>query len=114
MSVPRHSGFEAQRGIEPTDQGSIARKSRSSSAARRGLVTYISVMLSPTSRLRQFESHYQRTAYQGMTFPEALARFYRAMWHQARLLRPDLGSDWREDLAPYLAVARLLNGLPPG
>ena len=70
-------------------------------------------MLSPTSRLRQFESHYQRTAYQGMTFPEALAR-YRAMWHQARLLRPDLGSDWRDDLAPDLAVARALNGLPPG
>jgi len=35
------------------------------------------------------------------------------MLQEARLLRPDLGLDWRDDLAPDLAVARALNGLPP-
>jgi alkylhydroperoxidase family enzyme len=69
-------------------------------------------MLSPTSRLRQFELEYQRTAWQDWGIREALACF-EAMLHHARQVRPDLGSDWREDLAADLAIARAVNGLPP-
>ncbi|HEX9895855.1 MAG TPA: hypothetical protein VGA78_18120 [Gemmatimonadales bacterium] len=68
-------------------------------------------MLEVTPRLRQFEREYQRWAYRSLTFHQALAR-YRAMLHEARRLRPDLGLDWRQDLASDLAMARVLNGLP--
>jgi hypothetical protein len=70
------------------------------------------IVLSPTSRLLRFEHEYQRTAWREWGVREAFACF-EAMLHHARLVRPDLGSDWREDLAADLAVARAVNGLPP-
>jgi hypothetical protein len=47
-----------------------------------------------------------------MTYGEALARFA-ALWAEARLLNPELGQNWLEDLEPDFAVARAVNGLPP-
>lgn len=47
-----------------------------------------------------------------MSLPEALA-WYAAALAEARAVRPDLGADWLEDLAPDFAIARAVNGLPP-
>ena len=69
-------------------------------------------MIVSSPRLQALEAAYQREAFAGMTFEDAVARFA-ALWAEARLLRPDLGADWEADLAPDLAVARALNGLPP-
>lgn len=70
-------------------------------------------MVRSSDVLAAFEARYQREAFRGLTYEQALARFA-ALWAEARALNPDLGSDWLEDLAPDLAVARAVNGLPPG
>jgi len=63
--------------------------------------------------LREFEAGYQRNQLT-LSYAQALERFA-ALWTEARALRPDLGSDWEEDLQPDLRIARILNGLPdPG
>jgi len=47
------------------------------------------------------------------TYAEALEVFA-ALWREALAVRPDFpGDDWRDDLAPDLAIARAVNGLPP-
>ena len=69
-------------------------------------------MIVSSPRLQALEAAYQREAFAGMTFEDAVARFA-ALWAEAKALRPDLGVDWEADLAPDLAVARALNGLPP-
>jgi len=69
-------------------------------------------MLNPSPTWLAFEAADARATYGPMPFAEALARFER-LWMHARALRPDLGADWREDLAADLAVARAVNGLPP-
>ena len=69
-------------------------------------------MIRSPAMLQQLEARYQREALRGLYFPQALAIFS-ALWAEARTLRPDLGSDWLEDLEPDLAVARAVNGLPP-
>ena len=63
-------------------------------------------------RLVELEARYQREAFRGLSYEEALARFA-ALWAEACALNPELGADWREDLESDLAVARALNGLPP-
>ena len=69
-------------------------------------------MIESSGQLDAFEAAYQRTAYAGLSYQEALALFA-ALWAEARALNPSLGDDWAEDLAPDLAVARAVNGLPP-
>lgn len=69
-------------------------------------------MIVSSRSLDEFEAHYQREAFAALSYDDALARFA-ALWAEARVLRPDLGHDWREDLEPDLALARALNGLPP-
>lgn len=69
-------------------------------------------MIRSAGRLQELEAQYQRDAYQGMTYPEALRRFA-ALWAEARLLNPDFGNDWMNDIEPDIAVARAVNGLPP-
>ena len=69
-------------------------------------------MLRPTDRLRELDRRWERDTYGALTFREALAR-YSALWAEARALRDDLGADWEKDLAPTLAIARAVNGLPP-
>jgi hypothetical protein len=64
------------------------------------------------SRLAAFEERIARGAQPGMDYPQALAWFAGAL-AEARALRPDLGSDWLDDLAPDFAIARAVNGLPP-
>ena len=69
-------------------------------------------MVRSSEALAAFEARYQREAYRGLSYPDALARFG-ALWAEARALHPDLGDDWEQDLAADLAVARAVNGLPP-
>ena len=69
-------------------------------------------MIVSSKRLEEFEARYQREAFANLSYQEALARFA-ALWAEARLIRPDLGQEWREDLEADLAVARAINGLSP-
>jgi hypothetical protein len=70
-------------------------------------------MIESSKALEELERRYEREAFEGMSFEEALARFT-SLWTYARQLNPDFGSDWLEDLEPDLDVARAVNGLPPG
>lgn len=69
-------------------------------------------MIRPSDSLRELEARYQRDAYAGLTYEQALRRFA-ALWAEACALNPDIGVDWRDDLQADLAVARAVNGLPP-
>lgn len=74
---------------------------------------YIESVIHPSKRLDELEDRYQRVAFRGLSFEEALGVFA-SLWVEARELNPDLGADWLEDLEPDLAVARAVNGLRPG
>lgn len=69
-------------------------------------------MLRPTEKLQAFERRYSREHLARLSYGEALARF-EALWREASALSPEFPGDWRDDLAPDLAMARALNGLPP-
>lgn len=70
-------------------------------------------MLKRTARLVQFEADYARETTNARSFEEALAVF-EGLWAEACALNPDFPTDWRDDLEPDLAIARILNELPPG
>jgi hypothetical protein len=69
-------------------------------------------VLNPTARWGDFEAADERESLAGLTYEQALQR-YAALWAYAREVDPQAGSDWREDVAADLAVARAVNGLPP-
>lgn len=69
-------------------------------------------MILSSKRLVELEAGDQRDAYATLSYPDALERFA-ALWAEARLLQPDLGNDWEDDIEPDLAIARALNGRPP-
>jgi hypothetical protein len=69
-------------------------------------------MIRRTQALEDLERRYAREVLAGRSYLEALAVF-EALWRQAVLLNPDFPGDWRLDIAPDLAVARAVNGLPP-
>lgn len=69
-------------------------------------------MIRNSELLRELDLRHERRVLETLSFQDALSRF-EALWHEARLLNPKIGEDWRADLAPDLAVARALNGLPP-
>lgn len=69
-------------------------------------------MITSSPRLEELERRYQREAFRGLSYEQALARFS-SLWAEARQLNPDVGKNWLEDLEPDLAVARAVNGLPP-
>jgi hypothetical protein len=68
-------------------------------------------MIRRTPELEAFERRYLSER-SNLSYHDALALF-EAMWAEARALRPDFPGDWREDIAPVLAVARAVNGLAP-
>lgn len=70
-------------------------------------------MVRSSPALAALEAAYQREAFRGLSYADALRRFA-ALWAEARTLNPEVGQAWLEDLAPALAIARALNGLPPG
>ncbi len=69
-------------------------------------------MIQPSKRLQEFERRYTRTTVAQLTFVDALAIF-QALWVEASELNPDFPGHWRSDIEPDLAIARVLNGLPP-
>jgi len=69
-------------------------------------------MIRDAQALSDLDARDQREAYTNLTYAEALGRMA-SLWAEARALNPDIGQDWRHDLAPALAVARAINGLPP-
>jgi hypothetical protein len=69
-------------------------------------------MVVETPQLRRFEAEYQRTAYRRLSVLDALALFER-LRDEARALDPTFGVAWQADMAPDLAIARAVNGLPP-
>ena len=70
-------------------------------------------MLQATKRLAELEARYQRETFRDLTFEDALGIFT-GLWNEARELNSEFGLDWEEDLEADLAVARAVNGLPPG
>ncbi len=78
----------------------------------RRLATLEALVIKSSPRLDELERRYQREAFQGLSYEQALARFS-SLWAEARQLNPDAGKDWLEDLEPDFAVARAINGLPP-
>ena len=68
-------------------------------------------MLHATPLWQAFEAADELAVYGAMPYAEALQRFER-LWRLARTLRPDIGTDWRDDLVAARAVARAVNGLP--
>lgn len=69
-------------------------------------------MIEPTPELEELERRWAQEWLAGMTYSEALGIFA-ALWEEARALNPDFPGDWQDDIAPDLAIARALNGLPP-
>ena len=69
-------------------------------------------MIKSPARVRESEADWNRKVYASMEYPEALERFT-AMWNQARSLNPGIGQSWKEDIEADIALARILNGLPP-
>jgi hypothetical protein len=70
------------------------------------------MLLRGEARVREVERQYARARLAAMTYQEALAIFS-ALWQEARTINPGYEPDWRMDIAPDLAVARAVNGLPP-
>ena len=63
----------------------------------------------PVDELRVRE---ERAAYDSLGYAGALDVFL-TLWSEARLLNPDVGSDWLDDVQCDIAVARTLKGLAP-
>jgi hypothetical protein len=70
-------------------------------------------MIRSTPELEQFERDYARRRARTATFAAALAVF-EGLWIEARTLNPDFPGPWESDLDADFAVARAINGLPPG
>jgi len=47
-----------------------------------------------------------------MTYARAL-EIFTVLWIEAQYLNPEIGTHWRDDLEPTLAIAQALNGLEP-
>lgn len=63
-------------------------------------------------KLDEIDRRHSRERLADCSYTEALEVFA-ALWREAAALRPDFPGDWRDDLAPDLAIARAVNGLPP-
>lgn len=68
-------------------------------------------MIRHTEKLAQFERWYSATHLASRSFDEALVIFA-ALWDEARQLRPEMPTDWREDVQADIELARVLNGIP--
>lgn len=68
-------------------------------------------MIHPSDKLHDLERTHAREL-GARTYAEALAIFA-ALWQEAVALNSEFPGYWRDDLAPDLAVARAVNGLPP-
>jgi hypothetical protein len=62
--------------------------------------------------LQELSRRYERERLADLTYDAALQSFA-ALWAEARELGVIDNEDWLTDLEPDLAIARVLNGLPP-
>jgi len=64
--------------------------------------------------LRAFEREYATRVDRDRSFRRAL-EIFEGLWREAEALNPNFpDSDWERDIEPDLAVARVLNRVPPG
>jgi len=73
---------------------------------------YIGAVIADPRALADLEARLARSASAQMTVAQAFA-WYEGALAEVRALRPDFDADWLDDLAPDLAIARAVNGLPP-
>lgn len=69
-------------------------------------------MLRPSPELEAFERRYAREVLGKRSYHEALGIFA-ALWAEASHLNPGFPLPWQADLDADLAIARVLNHLPP-
>jgi hypothetical protein len=69
-------------------------------------------MIKSPHLLQELDRRYERERLADLTYEAALQRFA-ALWAEARELGVIDNEDWLTDLEPDLAIARVLNGLPP-
>ncbi len=69
-------------------------------------------MIKSPDKVRQAKETYNRSLYRDMNYEEALLRF-EALWIEALSLNTRIGKNWEVDIKPDIAMARILNGLPP-
>ncbi|MEK7402786.1 MAG: hypothetical protein AABZ80_10580 [Gemmatimonadota bacterium] len=65
-------------------------------------------MLRHTPSLEALDAADERATIHQRTWHEALDVML-ALWDEARTLNPTMGSDWREDVAAEIEIARTLN-----
>jgi hypothetical protein len=61
--------------------------------------------------LQALEDSDRRSALRSLTYYQSLDIFL-ALWNEARLLNPQMGADWLEDVQCDIEVARTLNARP--
>lgn len=61
--------------------------------------------------LEALENADRQATSRSLTYHQALD-IYLALWEEARLLNPDVGADWRDDVQCDIEVARTLNARP--
>ena len=69
-------------------------------------------MIKSPQLVQELNRRYEREALADLSYEAALRRFS-ALWEEARELGVVDTEDWLTDLKPDLAIARILNGLPP-
>lgn len=69
-------------------------------------------MLKNPEKVRSIEAAHEKELYGSLSYSEKLRR-YEALWAHVRSLNPRFTRRWREDLDADIAIARVLNGLPP-
>lgn len=69
-------------------------------------------MIKSSHLLQELDRRYEREALADLSYEVALPRFA-ALWAEARELGAIDNEDWLTDLKPDLAIAHVLNGLPP-
>jgi hypothetical protein len=69
-------------------------------------------MITSPAALEALDLEQARTAYRGLSYHDALARFT-ALWRYSREINLEIGANWRDDVEADIAVGRALNGLPP-
>jgi len=77
-----------------------------------GIEVRFTKMRPRSPKLDEIDRRHARERLADRSYAQAL-EIFAALWREAAALRSDFSGDWRDDLAPDLAIARAVNGLPP-
>jgi hypothetical protein len=72
---------------------------------------YLSVVIKSPLVVQALEDADRKAAAQSLTYYQSLDVFL-ALWEEARLLNPNMGTDWLQDVQCDIEVARTLNARP--